>query len=369
MNNIHHHTCFVIPPHILRRAGAEETLEQMRELTSARTAQAFIAANTPNTAPMRRNRRVYDDQHKTSLPGKLVRTEHRSTGGDVEVAEAWDGSGATFDFYARAFGRNSIDGRGMRIDSTVHYGRRFVNAMWNGSQMVYGDGDGRLFNRFTVAKDVIAHELTHGVTQFTAGLGYSGQTGALNEHISDAFGIMVKQSLLGQTVHDSDWIIGAGLFTSRVHGQGIRSMAAPGTAYDDPILGRDPQPSHMSGYVNTEDDNGGVHINSGIPNHAFYLAAIGIGGFTWPVLGKIWYAALTERLQSDADFATFAKATVDVAGKYGSDVQRIVAEAWSEVGLPVAGFACTSATAHAARRPGVRQFVSKSDVAKRRSQH
>jgi Zn-dependent metalloprotease len=125
----------------------------------------------------------------------------------------------------------------------------------------------------------------------------------------------------------------------------------------------------MSGYVNTEDDNGGVHINSGIPNHAFYLAAIGIGGFAWEDLGWIWYVTLTQRLKSNADFATFAKATVDVAGQEhgsGSDVQRIVAEAWSEVGLPVAGFACTSATAHAARRPGVRQFVSKSPVLKRR---
>ncbi|HEY4642757.1 MAG TPA: M4 family metallopeptidase [Thermoanaerobaculia bacterium] len=263
-------------------------------------------------------------------------SEHKPRSADVEVAEAYDGSGTTFDFYAQIFSRNSIDGRGMRVDSTVHYGTRFDNAMWNGHQMVHGDGDGLLFNRFTAALDVIGHELTHGVTQFTAALGYDGQTGALNEHISDAFGIMVKQFKLNQTAKESDWLLGAGLFTSRVHGKAVRSMAAPGTAYDDPTLGRDPQPAHMRHYVDTEDDNGGVHINSGIPNHAFYLAAVALGGRTWEVLGRIWYRVLTERLTSDADFNDFTRATIDVAGEMfgnGGRVQQIVADAWSAVGL------------------------------------
>ncbi len=296
MNNIHPIVCGVIPPHILSRVAqtagedcddARATLEQMRELASARTHAPIDRSILPTKAARKpeKHRRVSDAQHHTTLPGKLVRSDHKTRGGDVEVAEAWDGSGATYDFFAQVFGRDSIDGRGMSIDSTVHYSRRFDNAMWNGSEMVYGDGDGRIFNRFTVAKDVIGHELTHGITQYTAGLGYEGQTGALNEHISDAFGIMVKQYVFGQTVHDSDWLIGAGLFTPRIHGSAIRSMAAPGTAYDDPLVGRDPQPSHMSGYVETEDDNGGVHINSGILNHGFYLAAMAIGGKSWEVLG------------------------------------------------------------------------------------
>jgi Zn-dependent metalloprotease len=135
------------------------------------------------------------------------------------------------------FGRRSIDGKGMRLDSTVHYGTRFENAMWNGRQMVYGDGDGRIFNRFTASLDVIGHELTHGVTQFSTALGYSGQTGALNEHLSDAFGIMVKQYKHDLSASDSDWLIGAELFGPGVNSKGVRSMAAPGTAYDDPVLG------------------------------------------------------------------------------------------------------------------------------------
>jgi len=227
----------------------------------------------------------------------------------------------------------------------VHYGESFENALWNGRQMVYGHADGRIFSRFTASVDVIAHELTHGVTQFAAALGYHGQTGALNEHLSDVFGIMVKQWLLGQTADKSDWLIGAEIFGPAVHGVAVRSMAAPGTAYDDPVLGKDPQPSHMHDYVETTEDNGGVHINSGILNHAFYRAAIALGGRTWEVLGRIWYAALTDRLRPEADFADFVQATVDIAGELygmGGKVQRIVAEAWSGVGLFVLHTGCAT---------------------------
>ena len=362
MNNIHPIVCGVIPPPILRRVGAQATLEQMRELGLTRKHSGTECRMLPAAQKkLEKHRRVFTAGNHTTLPGKLVRSEHKTRGGDTEVAEAWKGSGDTYDFFAQVFGRDSIDDRGMTIDSTVHYARHFDNAMWDGRRMVYGDGDGRIFNRFTVAKDVIAHELTHGITQYTAGLSYEGQTGALNEHISDAFGIMVKQYVLGQTVLDSDWLIGVGLFTKRVRAAGIRSMAAPGTAYDDPLVGRDPQPSHMSGYVETDDDNGGVHINSGIPNYAFYLAAMAVGGKSWEVLGKVWYAVLTQRLKSDADFAVFARETVDVAGeKYGrgGSVERIIAEAWTEVGLPVDGHTCTSAMEHVSRRMRIHHVIA-----------
>jgi Zn-dependent metalloprotease len=364
MNNIHHPICGVIPPHILRRVGAQATLEQMRGLIAARAHTTVDRSLLPAAAAQKKpekHRRVYDTENQTSLPGKLIRSDHKTRGGDIAVIEAWSGSGDTFDFFEQVFGRDSIDGRGMTIVSSVHYGFHFDNAMWDGRQMVYGDGDGRIFNRFTVAKDVIGHELTHGITQYTAGLSYEGQTGALNEHISDAFEIMVKQWVFGQTVHDSDWLIGAGLFTPRVKAAGIRSMAAPGTAYDDPLVGRDPQPSHMSKYVETDDDNGGVHINSGIPNHAFYLAAMALGGKSWETLGKVWFTVLKERLKSDADFEAFARATVDVAGEqfgHGGSVQRIIAEAWTEVGLPVAGFTLTSAEEPISPRTGIQPVLA-----------
>lgn len=353
--NIPHYVCGVIPPHMLARmaartddptargvsANARATLEQMRELATGQAVTSLIGRPAVEAAAARsprKRRHVYDARHRFRLPGKLVMDQHMRRSADVEVIEAYDGSGVTYDFFAKVFHRNSIDGNGMRLDSTVHYGTRFENALWNGRQMVYGDGDGRLFKRFTASVDVIAHELTHGVTQYAAALGYAGQTGALNEHLSDAFGIMVKQYALGQSANESDWLIGAAILGPDVQGDAVRSLAFPGTAYDDPVLGCDPQPSHMRDYVHTTDDNGGIHINSGILNHGFYLAAMTLGGKTWEVLGRIWYAALTSRLKPEADFADFTRATVDIAGElYGNDgrVQSILREVWSDVGLPV----------------------------------
>jgi Zn-dependent metalloprotease len=210
--------------------------------------------------------------------------------------------------------------------------------------MVYGDGDedlpeaDRLFNRFTIAIDIIGHELTHGVTQFTAGLNYYSQSGAINESMSDVFGSLVKQRVLNQTAAEADWIIGAGLFTPNVNGVGIRSMKAPGTAYDDPVLRKDPQPGHMRDYVETTSDNGGVHINSGIPNRAFYVTAVTIGGYAWEKAGKIWYRTLRDKLRSNSDFATTARLTFETAGELygaGSAEQEAVRTGWAEVGILV----------------------------------
>src|SRR5262245_37560970 len=226
----------------------------------------------------------------------------------------------------------------MRLDATVHYGADYDNAFWNGSQMVYGDGDGVLFRRFTGAIEVIGHELTHGVIQHEAAFEYRDQPGALNESFADVFGTLVKQRSLGQTVKEADWLIGKGLFTRAVRGKAIRSLAAPGTAYDDDVLGRDPQPSHMRGYVAGDDDHGNVHVNSGIPNHAFYLAAMAIGGRAWERAGEIWYVTLSDHLRRRADFHRAAIVTMEVAGRLfgaGGREQRAVRDAWKAVGIAV----------------------------------
>jgi Zn-dependent metalloprotease len=217
--------------------------------------------------------------------------------------------------------------------------------------MVFGDGDGQIFGRFTQSLDVIGHELTHGVTQYEAGLDYQGQSGALNEHMSDVFGSLVKQFTLGQTAKKADWLIGAGLWAKGVKGVALRSMKAPGTAYDDPRIGKDPQPAHMDGYVDTQDDNGGVHINSGIPNHAFYLAAIGFGGKAWLKAGKVWYSALTQTLRRDADFMVAAAATVDAAGtEFGNKGASVVRTAWNKVGIEVKGASPRKTTTQASNK-------------------
>jgi len=349
------YVCGAIPNHILTRVAengtgeardnARATLEHMRELATACAATLIERPAEVTAAPlsMRRRRHVYTARHTHRLPGNLVMSEHKPRGTDVEVNEAYDGSGTTYDFFAQVFGRFSIDGKGMRIDSTVHYGTRFHNALWNGQQMVYGHADGRIFSRFTAFLDIIAHELSHGVTQHDAALGYHGQTGALNEHLADAFGIMVLQFMLGQSVNESHWLIGRGIFGPAVHGVAIRSLAAPGTAFDDPVIGRDPQPAHMCDYVETTEDNGGVHINSGILNRGLYLFATAIGGYTWDVPGKIWYLTVKDRLKPEADFADFTQATVDIAGELfgrGGGVQRILVDAWSGVGLSVPTVGC-----------------------------
>jgi Zn-dependent metalloprotease len=205
--------------------------------------------------------------------------------------------------------------------------------------MIFGDGDGRLFNRFTIAVDVIGHELTHGVTGHTANLDYNGQPGALNESVSDVFGSMVKQYAASprQSSAQADWLIGAGLLMPSVKGVALRSMIAPGTAYNDPVLGKDPQPAHMKDYVTTTSDDGGVHINSGIPNKAFARLAISFGGSSWEKAGQIWYRTLTDaRLAPSSQFMDFARLTVVHALQlYGVDGKQAAADAWSQVGVNV----------------------------------
>jgi Zn-dependent metalloprotease len=335
--------CGILPPHILVSIVQNGTPEERRRalatiiFTERLRGERRALAALPMITPVGEKRRVvFDAQRKTKLPGRLVRSEGDAPSKDDAVEEAYDGAGLTYDLYLEVYERNSIDGKGMRIDSTVHYDTNYDNAFWNGTQMVYGDGDGQLFTRFTRSLDVIGHELTHGVTAHEANLNYQDQSGALNESFSDVFGSLVKQRALTLTAEQGDWLIGAELLMPNVKGEALRSLKAPGTAYDDPVIGKDPQPATMKDYVQTPDDDGGVHINSGIPNHAFYLAAVAIGGFGWETAGKIWYETLTNRLRRDSDFADCADKTIaaasDLFGKEGRE-ENAVREAWKAVGV------------------------------------
>ena len=354
MHKHHHPINCIVPPHMLEEIatkGSESqknlaisTLKASEQMRGQRRALADFTGAAFRVAAGGKERIIYDAKNGSTLPGTPVRNEGDGANADVAVNEAYDGSGATYDLYNDIFSRNSIDGNGMRLDSTVHYKKGYDNAFWNGEQMVYGDGDedqpesDRLFNRFTIAIDVIGHELTHGVTQYEAKLVYSFQPGALNESMSDVFGSLVKQRQLNQTADKADWIIGEGLLTANVNGVGIRSMKAPGTAYNDPVLGKDPQPAHMKDYVNTVSDNGGVHINSGIPNHAFYLTALEIGGYAWEKAGQIWYVTLRDKLGSNSQFQDCANLTYTVAADlYGANSleQQAVKTGWAGVGITV----------------------------------
>ncbi|MBA2774520.1 MAG: M4 family metallopeptidase [Nocardioidaceae bacterium] len=355
--------CQFIPPYLLRRLAGEHsdfparsscrsTLEVDDRLRSRRAAVDHIsyagvtaAAETPAgrpgdsvgvTAPQTAWT-IHDAANGATLPGERIRSTGDAPSGDDAVDEAYAGTEATVSFYADVLARASFDDLGAPVVVTVHYERDYDNAFWDGHQLVFGDGDGRVFDRFTKPVDVLAHEFTHAVTQFTARLTYQGQPGALNESVSDVFASCVKQRLLDQPADEADWLIGAGIFQPAVQGRALRSMKDPGTAYDDPTLGKDPQVAHVQDYVTTTDDNGGVHINSGIPNRAFALAATALGGHSWEVAGPIWYRALTGgAVVADTDFARFAQATIDAAeqiGGAGTEVVTAVTEAWHAVGV------------------------------------
>src|SRR4051794_731739 len=341
----------IVPPYVLealaengtdhQRACAERTLKLDSGIRTAREQRLTYPPTAPRAAgatPGQPQRTIRDAGGTETVDGPVVRSEGDGPVDDVAVNEAYDGFGATYTLYWDVFQRNSIDDEGEPLDGVVHYGQDYDNAFWDGMRMVFGDGDGEVFNRFTIAIDVIGHELTHGVTEDEAAIQYTGQSGALNESLSDVFGSQVKQYQLGQLAADADWLIGEGLLTAQVKGVALRSMKAPGTAYDDERLGgKDPQPANMDGYVDTTDDNGGVHINSGIPNHAFYLAATALGGHSWEKAGRVWYEALLDpRTTATTQFADFAQTTGQVAerlsGAGGAEAQA-VAGAWSAVGL------------------------------------
>ena len=338
-------TCHFIPPYLLKHlatgatdpaAGAcgartlalDARLRAERELAPP---ELVVAADGDDA------RVIHTAANTETLPGTVARSLGDPPVGDAAVDEAYDSAGQVLDMFADQFGRRSVDGNGATLVITVHYGIDYDNAFWDGAQLVFGDGDGVVFDRFTKPADVMAHEFTHGVTQFTAGLIYQDQSGALNESVSDVFAAVTKQFFRSETADQADWLIGEGLFLPGINARALRSMVEPGTAYDDPQIGRDPQVGHMADYVETVEDNGGVHINSGIPNRAFALAALALGGPSWEKAGRVWYDALTGgEVTARSDFTAFAQATINSAGRVFPDdpgVSEAIREAWTGVGV------------------------------------
>ncbi|MCU1546005.1 MAG: peptidase [Homoserinimonas sp.] len=352
--------CMIVPPYLLAQLAQ---LEDPRFHTAARAARQALLHARPFRSPRGNGvgllhegaaqvasqlgampptlqapqRTIFDAGNTQNLPGVPVRYEGDPTSDDRFVNEAYEGLGRTHELYRTQFSRASIDNENVPLHATVHYGENYENAFWDGQRMVFGDGDGQVFHSFTSSLSVIGHELTHGVIQYSANLTYQRQSGALNESISDVFGALVEQHSHGQTANAARWLIGVGLFTEEVEGVALRSMSAPGSAYNDDVLGKDPQPDHMDHYIETVDDNGGVHLNSGIPNRAFFLTATTIGGYAWHDAGRIWYDTVTGgALPVDADFALFARLTSETAATlFGADSiqQRAVADAWQTVGV------------------------------------
>ena len=338
----------ILPPHILDhmaqsldpkiRRLAVDAIAAASEARSARVTLSTMPTMSAIPSPAgRKHRLIYDMRNRPTifLPGTLVRSEGEPRVGDVAVNEAYDYSGYTFDFYLKKLGRNSLDDNGMSLISSVHVGTGFNNAFWNGEQMAYGDGDGQIFIRFTKALDVVGHELTHGVVMHTCNLVYRDEPGALNEHLADVMGSLVKQWRKRQTVSQADWLIGDAIMGPAVQAKSLRTLKAEKAYENDPILGTDPQPKHMKDKYTGTADYGGVHINSGIPNHAFYLVATKLGGKAWKKAGLIWYKTMLN-LNRNSNFREAADMTIQVAGaEYGSGSteQQAVKAAWKAVGL------------------------------------
>jgi len=342
----------ITPPYILQRLienpdaeireAALTTLLATARLRGEREVRGRCASLA--SAPVDGRRSIFNCKNSTVLSqAALVRSESDAAGTEESVNRAYDGFGIIRDFYRQVFNRNSMDDRGMRIHGYVHRGVRYNNAFWDGQEMVFGDGDGFIFSDFTGSLDVIGHELAHGVTEYTAALEYHNQSGALNESLSDAFGSMIKQWSLHQAASEADWLIRTDVFTPGIEADALRSMKAPGSAYDNKDFGKDPQPDHMDKYVTLPDtdegDNGGVHLNSGIPNKAFYLVATKIGGNSWEAPGHIWYESLRAS-HAQTQFQDFADTSYHKAAELygeGGTQQQAVYDAWHEVGISITG--------------------------------
>jgi Zn-dependent metalloprotease len=336
--------CHYIPSHIIdhiaknaRQLGidpdpAQRTAvaSQAQRLDRRLTATSTLAALTTPAAG-KGDRQIYDDEHQWTANVTLLRGEGDAAVAGANVNAAYDGLGATRDFYRDVLERDSIDNAGLTLVGNVNFGEKYDNAFWNGTEMVFGNGDGQIFNDFTLDVDVCAHELSHGVTQYTAGLIYTDQSGALNEAFSDIFGSCVDQYVHKVDAGEHNWLIGEQVMADPLYGEAIRSMAHPGTAYDNPILGKDPQAAHMSGYV----AGGDPHVNSGIINRAFYLTAIELGSFP---AARIWYDTLLG-LFPNAQFSDCAYLCAERArilardGKVARNAAQTVRAAFHEVGI------------------------------------
>lgn len=258
------------------------------------------------------------------------------TSADPIVEAAMEHATIVQEFYATEFGRDSITGDGMPLELCVHYGDQLNNALWDGAQFHFGDGNGKVFRPFALSLEVVAHELSHAMIDATSGLLYENESGALNESFADVMAAMVVQRHRGQSVEEANWFIGTDALLPELGLDGIRSFMRRPAFKDHPVLRSDTQPKHYDDYVHDPEDYGSVHANSGIPNHAFYLAATRLGGKAWERAGRIWFEAFVKLVPAD-DFAAAALKTVRTAETDQKDAEAAEAfrEAWAAVGIKI----------------------------------
>ncbi|WP_442858763.1 M4 family metallopeptidase [Bacillus sp. KH172YL63] len=303
-------------------------------LGDTKSLNTYLASSTYYLQDLTRGSGVftYDASNRTRLPGSLWADSDNvfNASYDAAAVDAHYYAGKTYDYYKNTHNRNSYDGNGGALNSTVHYGKNYNNAFWNGQQMVYGDGDGSTFISLSGGLDVVAHELTHAVTDTTADLIYQNESGAINESMSDIFGTLVEFD----ANQNPDWEIGEDIYTPNKSGDALRSMSDP-AKYGDP--------DHYSVRYTGTQDNGGVHINSGIGNKAAYLLSQGgthygvsVSGIGTAKTGKIYYRALTQYLTPSSNYSQLRSAAVQAATDlYGAGSAEVtsVKAAYHAVGV------------------------------------
>lgn len=291
-----------------------------------------------------KNRELHDLAHGTSLPGTTVRTEGQaplsSSANNDPINNNYDRLGTVWDCYKNLFNRDSFDNAGAKLISSVHYSNNYVNAYWNGTQMVYGDGDNVNASNLANSMDVTGHELTHAVTERTSNLVYSGESGGLNESISDIFGNVCEWYRDGQpaTPSANNWMVGEDIWTPATSGDALRYMNDP--AKDGASL------DYWTSTAGSKD----VHYSSGISNLAFYLlsqggthprgkSTISVTGIGIAKAAQIFYKAQIGYLTSSSNFAAAKTATEQAAAALGYTTAEIasVTAAWEAVGVGVSG--------------------------------
>ena len=345
----------IIPGYMLeemarRNPNEREQLLRTRDITAKLLAEkkagakieAVRATIQPVTAAImsprtRRGptREVWDAMENKGQ-GANVRYEGLPPTGDADVDLCYELAGLVYEYYREVHGWDSIDGQHGNLVSRVHFRaeppKPFNSAFWDGDLMTYGSGDGVFFNTF-VHRFVSGHEFTHGVNGCKVKLFHWGQTATLSEHIADAFGAFIEMYAQKLSVEQYHWIAVRGIHREGIKSVGLRNMADPGTAFDDPRIGKDRQPNHMSGYVQTSDDDGGAHINNGIPNRALAIFAKAVGGYAWELVAPVWFEA-RDRMNEKATFASFAFDTMAACNKLGFGKESNKLElAWAAVGV------------------------------------
>lgn len=339
--------CSIVPPYIVEYMTKDgkikistESIEAESDMRAKR-AKKIDTLNSFAAAPEAvgsSNRMVYDCKNRRTLRKNLTRSEGQAPVVDPVVNAVYDNTGIVREFFKTQYNWLSFDNNGGTLHLNVHYLSNYNNAGWDGDEMVFGDGDGVIFVNLGNSLDVTGHEITHGVIQYTANLVYSKQPGALNEHMADVFGVTIRQFKEGTTgtPDTANWLIGDTIMGPTLQGQALRSMKAPGTAYNNTYMGKDPQPDHMSKYYTGTSDNYGVHINSGIPNKVFYLVSVAFGDTLKAAL--LWFETLKTMTSTD-NFATFktrilAKAVqLETQGKIPAGSNAMITQSFATVGL------------------------------------